>query len=221
MIDTLFVRFVRTLALPALAAAGALLVVTGCETQPSGPPPWVTNHDQPSTAAAAASTNSLVLHPGDNIKVSFPGAPNMDAQTAIRLDGKINLPMIGELTAAGVTPKELEQDLLRVAGPQLVLKEVNVTVLSSAFDVYVSGAVLRPGKITSDRVLTPLQALMEAGVDYQKANLKAVEIVRKDDSGQSHNFKLNLKEVLKGEKSDSFTLKPYDIIYVPERFNWF
>ncbi len=129
--------------------------------------------------------------------------------------------MIGELTAATLTPAELEKELLRVAGPQLVVKEVTVSVVSSAFEIYVSGAVLRPGKLVTDRMMSPLEAVMEAGIDYQKANLKNVQVIRKQENGPTQNFKLNLKQVLDGKGDEPFTLKQYDIIYVPERFSWF
>jgi hypothetical protein len=62
---------------------------------------------------------------------------------------------------------------------------------------------------------------MDAGVDYQRANLKSVQIIRKMENGQTENFKVNLQKALKGEGSEPFPLKPFDIIYVPERFNWF
>ncbi len=202
-----------------VAALALAVVLIGCKTQK--PPATVDTAASAPSVVSTSSSNSLTLQPGDNIKISFPGAPTLDAQTVVRVDGKISLPSIGELPAAGLTPSQLEKDLLRVADPQLVVKQVNVTVISSAFEVYVSGAVLRPGKLVTDRVLTPLEAVMEAGLDYQKANLKNVQIIRKLDDGQTENFKLNLKKPLEGAGSQPFALKQYDIIYVPERFSWF
>ncbi len=106
-------------------------------------------------------------------------------------------------------------------GPQLQTKEVTVTLESSAFSVYVTGSVLRPGKVVSDRPLTALEAIMEAGgCDYNKANLKAVTVLRQEN-GQQHHYKLNLKGMIKGEPVEPFKLKPSDIIYVPEKFTWF
>ena len=123
--------------------------------------------------------------------------------------------------AAGLTASELEKELIKLYGPQLQTKEVTVAVESSAFSVYVTGAVLRPGKITSDRPMTALEAVMEAGgFDYTKANLKAVTVIR-SENGKTEHHKLNLKGVLQAETTEQFSLKPYDIIYVPERFSWF
>ena len=62
---------------------------------------------------------------------------------------------------------------------------------------------------------------MEAGeFDQTKADLTSVQVIRQEN-GQTKNYRLNLKLVLKGKKNESFNLKPSDIIYVPEKFNWF
>jgi polysaccharide biosynthesis/export protein len=131
------------------------------------------------------------------------------------------LKSLGEFKAAGLTPPEMEKELIKLYGPQLQTKEVTVSVQSSAFPVYVTGAVLRPGKVLSDRPINALEAVMEAGgFDYSKANLKSVRVLR-NSNGQTEHFTLNLKEVLRGNKSEQFNLKPGDILYVPEKFSMF
>jgi polysaccharide export outer membrane protein len=180
-----------------------------------------------STPASSTSTSApinnplLVLHEGDTLSVTFAGAPDLNTAAAIRRDGRITLKSLGEFKAAGLTPPEMEKELLKLYGPQLQTKEVSVTVLSSAFPVYVTGAVLRPGKIFSDRPLTALEAIMEAGgPDYTRANLKAVRVLR-TEHGQTQHYVVNLKDVLRGPKPDQFPLKPADILYVPEKFSMF
>lgn len=163
----------------------------------------------------------MVLQAGNMLKVTFPGAPTLDRAVVIRPDGRVNLPQIGEVKAAGLTPKEMETQLLELYGPLLQTKEVSVSVESSIFPIYVTGAVLRPGKILSDRPLTALEAIMEAGgVDYTKANLKAVRVLR-TQGGRTQHYIVNLKRVLQGQSGEQFQLKPADIIYVPERFSLF
>lgn len=220
----------------ALCAAAMLAAGAGCSTakppshaapRPAVPPKAAVA--APSTGAGNESTNapkankSLVLQEGDTIKISFPAAPNLDTVEAVRRDGKITLEMIGEYDAAGKTPAEVEADLKRLYGTQLVNSSVSVTVQSSAFVVYVMGAVTKPGKIISDRPLTPLQALIEAGIDDTKANWKAVQVIRTDNAGHTEKFKLNLYKVIhnENEQMPDFTLKPYDVINVPERFNFY
>lgn len=182
-------------------------------------------------AAAPAGTNnvstnsskSLVLQEGDTIKVAFPGAPNLDTIQSIRRDGKITLEIIGEYDAAGKTPAAMEADLKKLYGSQLVNNEISVTVQSSAFVIYVIGSVTRPGKIVSERPLSPLEALIEAGLDNAKSNLKSVKIIRTDVNGHTEKYTLNLHKVLhkKAGQMPAFTLRPYDIIEVPERFNFY
>jgi len=85
----------------------------------------------------------------------------------------------------------------------------------------VTGAVSHSGRLTSDRHLTPLQAVLEAGVDNIRSNLRRVIVIRTLDNGNTERYQLNLNKVLKhGEPSDPFTLQPLDIIFVPEKFSW-
>ena len=168
-----------------------------------------------------AGTNQMFLQEGDSLRISFPGAQNLNTDVRIRLDGIISLPMVGDVKAAGRTPAELEQELLKLYGPQLQNKEVSVTVVSSVLYVYVTGAVLRPGKITSDHPMTALDAIMEAGgFDYTKANLKKVTVIR-HENGKTQHHTLDLKGVLHGHQDRPLELVRGDIIYVPERFAWF
>jgi polysaccharide biosynthesis/export protein len=170
---------------------------------------------------APAPVEEFTFQEGDVVKISFPGAPNLDSTQTVRRDGKITLAMVGELAITGRTPKELEQELLGLYAPQLVSKEVSVMVVSSSYPVFVSGAVLRPGKILADRPLTALEAIMEAGgFDTAKADMKAVRVIRQE-GGATRNFTIDLKQVLEGVSSEPFFLKRSDIIFVPEKFSWF
>ena len=87
----------------------------------------------------------MLLREGDTLNISFPGSSTLDTAQQIRTDGKIVLPLIGEVTAAGETPEQLENELLKLYGPQVATKQVIVTVQSSTIPVYVTGAVLQTG----------------------------------------------------------------------------
>jgi len=166
--------------------------------------------------------SEIRLREGDVIRISFPGAPTLDGTYQVRRDGKITLTLGGEVVALGKTPTELEKELLKLYESQLVVKQVVVAVNASSFPVFVTGAVLRPGKIMADRPLTVLEAVMEAGgADFARANLKDVMVVRQVEGGQTVNFKVNLRDTLNGRRSEPFYLKPSDIVYVPEKFSWF
>ena len=194
-------------------ALGVLALVAGCRT-PAAPPGGAS---QQTTVASAVIT----LREGDVLRISFPGSPTLDTSQQIRRDGKITLPLVGEVQAAGMTPEALQQNLINLYAPQLSSKQVTVTVTSSTFPVFVTGSVIRPGKIISDHPITALDAVMEAGgFDYTKANLKAVRVIR-HEGDTVVNYTLNLKLVLQGKEAEQFYLKPSDIVYVPERFSWF
>jgi polysaccharide export outer membrane protein len=200
----------------------ALVFVTGCASNGDADLAKATAQAQAQTGNdTPPQPEKLILREGDTVRVSFPGAPNLNAVQSIRRDGKISLQLVGEVAAAGMTPSDLEKKLLELYGPQLQTKEVTVALESIAFPVYVSGAVLRPGKIISDRPLTALEAIMEAGgFNYSRANLKNVRVIRQEN-GRTVHFNMNLKPLMSGKPGESFTLKPSDIIYVPERFSWF
>ena len=196
----------------ALLTAGFLGGLTGCQTPP-----------QP-TSTLEEQHAEIKLREGDTIRVSFPGAPNLDTQPQpIRRDGKITIAMAGEMTAVGLTPTELQNQILAKIGDQLLTKEVLVSVVSSTFAVYVDGPVLRPGKIIADHPITVMEAIMESGgFDYEKADMRNVKILRHKGQTKDYTyFTLDLKRVLDGEQKDLFYLEPGDMVHVPQKFSWF
>jgi polysaccharide biosynthesis/export protein len=191
----------------------ALAAITGCQSE------------KPVSSAPgkqSSVTNEVVtLREGDVLKISFPGSPTLDTVKIIRDDGFISLPLVGDVKAAGETPDALDQKLIELYSPQLMTKQVTVEVQSSAFPVYITGAVLRPGKIMSIHPITALEAVMEAGgFNYATADMKHVVVIRKE-AGGTKNYTLNLKAVMDGKTGAPFYLKPEDIVFVQEKFNWF
>lgn len=164
----------------------------------------------------------IELREADVLRITFPGADNLDTVQTIRRDGKITLPLIGEVVAAGKTPTALEKELVGQYSSQLVSsKEITVTVQSSTFPVFVTGAVMRPGQVISDHPITALEAIMESGgPDYQNAKLSAVRIIR-NKNGDTKNFTVNLEGLKNGTAIDSFNLQPSDIVFVPRKMVWF
>jgi polysaccharide export outer membrane protein len=198
-------RFFCLAATLAFAAGG----LTGCQTATNTPP------------TASEEPQNIVLRAGDAIKVSFPGSPNLDTAQPIRRDGKIVMPLVGEVEAAGLTPDALQTNLVKLIGPQIGSKQVVVTVESSSFPVYVTGAVIHSGKINSDHPITALEAVMEAGgFDYNTADMKHVKVNR-TENGETKIYILNLKDALEVGKKKPFYLKPNDIIFIPQRLQVF
>lgn len=225
--------FIRgSLQLTILISALLILVgMTGCKTTHSeyAEAPEMTEiggtqETAPANQMLGKETNHtevIFLREGDVVKISFPGAANLDMVQQIRRDGKIVLPLTGELKVVGMTTGELEKEVLKLYEPQLTTKEVVVSIQSSSFPVFVTGAVLRPGKVLSDHPITTLEAILEAGgFDYTKANLKTVKVIRLEGK-RFKTYKNDLKKVLRGEPSEPFYLIPGDTIFVAEKFSWF
>ena len=203
-----FVRWLKQLA-PGLVV---LALAAGCQTQPPLPPV---------ASQSAPATEIITLRDGDVLKIAFPANADLNTTQPIRRDGMISMPLVGEVKAVGKTPAELEKDLIDLYSTQLLSKRITVEVQSSSFPVYVSGSVLRPGKIMSDHPMTAFDAIMEAGgYDSAKADLKRVVVIRQE-GGRNQKFILNLKLVMEGKPGEPFYVKPGDVITVPEKFTWF
>jgi polysaccharide export outer membrane protein len=197
-----------------------IIIIGGCKTDEFANIPGQPN-PQSSGSSAVQQVPSMVLREGDTVSVSLPSSPTLDNTQQIRPDGKIVLPLVGEVTAAGKTPEDLQNELLKLYQPQVAAKQVIVTVQSPNIPVYVTGAVIHPGPVTVNHPISALEAVMEAGgFDYTKANLKAVIVVRQEKD-RSVRYKLDLKKALSGSMGAPFYLHPFDIVYVPERFTWY
>ncbi|MEN9535912.1 MAG: hypothetical protein RIR37_1185, partial [Verrucomicrobiota bacterium] len=104
-----------------------------------------------------------VLSAGDEVKVTFRGAPELDTRQKIPASGRLSLPTVGDVQAAGRTIAALQANLTALYQPHLQDPNVQVTLENAAAGVYVSGEVLRPGRIPLDRPMTVLEAVMESG----------------------------------------------------------
>jgi len=201
-----------------------LMFSTGCETPPAtatvSPTATSTPAEIQAWQEAGKLSEMLTIREGDGLKISFPGAPKLDAAQQVRADGVITLDIIGEVKVVGLTPKELEKKLSEMFASQLVSNEVSVAVTSSTFDVFVSGSVMRPGKITTSKPITAFQAVMEAGYDPVNSNLQSVMIIR-EKNGKYSYLTLNLQLVLDGKETQPFYLRPSDTVKVSKKVTVF
>lgn len=139
----------------------------------------------------------------------------MNTRRKIRPDGKVSLPTVGDVHAAGRSIASLQQTLQSLYQPHLQDSEVSVSLEQAAAVVYVSGEVLRPGKVSFDRPMTALEAIMEAGGFSKFADPKRVILIRRRDDSQQR-YVLNLNDTLAGAESRPFDVRPYDVIYVSQ-----
>lgn len=190
-----------------MGTAAIVLGLAGCSS------PSLT----PVSSEDAKPYRSVSLREGDAVRIVFPGAPSLNTVQQVRRDGMITLDEGNEVMAAGKSPAQLQEEILTLYSARLVRKEVLVTVDSSAYPVFVSGAVLRPGKIMVTEPLTVVEAIMEAGgLDENRAQSKKVMVTREQDGVVSH-YRLNVKDMLRGQSKTRFYLRPMDVVYVPTK----
>jgi len=196
------------------ASAGAVLTATllviwcaGCETTPQSQAPLP---NQPMV------NTPVTLSPGDVIKLTFSGSADLNQSQKIRSDGKVSLPLVGELTAAGKTVPAFQNELTALYKSQLRNSNVVVTLESATATVVVSGYVSKPGKFTFDRPTTVFQAIMEAGGASEYGNLGKVNLVR-TVGAQQYTQVLDLKKAMTGQTTKVYYVKDGDVIYVTQR----
>lgn len=174
------------------------------------------DYNIPSNVSSAVPKGTLAV--GDKIRVAYPGAPEFNQVYKIQADGKIGLPMVGNVTATGRSASALQASLTAMYEAHLNDPTVFVSLEEPASLVYVVGEVGAPGKVPLDRPMTALEAVMEVGGFSKLANPKKVYLIRKEGS-QQKRYVLNLDNPLSGYDSEVFYLRPYDMVFV-ERSNW-
>lgn len=188
--------------------ASAFLLSAACSPAP--------NYSIPANVSSATPKGTLSL--GDKIRVAYPGAPEFNEVYKIQADGKIGLPMVGNVTAVGRTASSLQSTVTAMYEKHLNDPTVIVSLDEPAASVYVSGEVGAPGKVPLDRSITALEAVMEVGGFSKLANPKKVYVIR-TEAGKQKRYALNLADALSGNDSEAFYLRPYDVVYV-DRSNW-
>ena len=182
----------------------ALLLCAGCTS---------TNSSSPLTGGERIESNTLTA--GDVVSVTFPTAAELNQAQKIRLDGKISLPILGEVVAAGKSPKTLQEELKTQYAGNLQDSKVVVSLVTSVNVVYVNGEVRGPGKVVLDRQMTVFEVIMESGGFSPIANPKKVTLTRQQN-GKLERYLLNLGD---GSDSAGTYVKPFDTITVGQ--SWF
>jgi polysaccharide export outer membrane protein len=149
--------------------------------------------------------------------VSFTAAPELNQSQKIESDGRVSLPLIGQVYAIGKTPEQLQQELTNLYKSQLQNSDVLVTLENVAIPVVVSGEMQKPGKIVFERPATVLEAIMEAGGFTAYGDPKKISVIRQVN-GVQHTQIVDLSEVLHGQPSRVMYVSAGDVIYVRPRF---
>ena len=170
--------------------------------------------DKKAAQSAPALVDDYRLAPGDKLRIEVYRDTQMSQSVQIRPDGKITLPLVGDLEATGRTPIELRDVIAKQLKEYMTNPVVTVIVVEATPAVaYVTGEVNHPGAVTIQSQLTVLQALAIAGGLKDFANAKNIRILRRSSLGVQ-TIAFNYKDAIRG--SAPVYLRPGDTVVVPD-----
>jgi polysaccharide biosynthesis/export protein len=187
------------------------------DSKQSNPPPTSTTNATTGNATTAnAADPTYKIGPQDVLRIDVWKEPEISRLAPVRPDGRISLPLLNDVQAAGLTPIQLASNIAEglkkfITNPQVT---VGVTEINSR-RVYVTGEVTKPGVFPLQPGMTVLQALTNSGGFTQFAKIKGIYVLRTEDGKQvKHPF--NYKEVVSGKRPElNIVLLPGDVIVVP------
>jgi polysaccharide biosynthesis/export protein len=209
------VRIMKTATFTALSL---LMVAAGASAQTAAAKPYdppVAVGTSGSAPAAAANTDYRLVS-GDKLRIEVYKDAQLSQSLQIRPDGKITLPLVGDVAAAGRTSVEL-RDAIGTALKDYITNPVVTVIVTETTPqvVYVTGEVNKPGALAlPNGQMSVLQALAMAGGFTDFANKKDIRILRKGAAGMQ-TLKFNYKEALDDEnKREPLQLQPGDTVIV-------
>lgn len=188
-----------------------------------------TDHDLRADASAPSATSGTgsvqsghdshyVIGSDDVLSINVWKEPDLtQKEVPVRSDGRISMPLIGEVTAAGLTPLQLERDLTTRLRAFLTVPDVTVMVVQMNSQKYnVLGRVKKPGSYKLAGTTTVLDGIAQAGGFEDFAKEKAVYVLRQNPGGGETRIPFNYKSVVRGEHPEqNVRLEPNDTIVVP------
>jgi polysaccharide export outer membrane protein len=171
---------------------------------------------QQSNPGVAASEESYLIGPGDKLSIDVWKEPDLSKQVTVRLDGKISLPLIEDVVAAGLTSAQLRTQLTEKYGQYADSPVVSVTVLEShSKKIYLLGKVTKPGESELQKEMTVVQAISLAGGLTEWADTSAIRLIRKI-KGVEKTFRVDYDAIISGKDvTQNVQLQPEDMIFVP------
>jgi polysaccharide export outer membrane protein len=168
------------------------------------------------TASSAPVPHGYTIGADDRLVISFWGEKDLNAEVVVRPDGRISLPLLNDVEAAGLTPDELRTRLLAAAkqfvaepAPTVVVKEIH------SRRVFITGNVEKPGTYPLNADLTVLQLIAMAGGLKEFVSGKNIVVVRAE-GGNQLRLRFNYEDVVRGKNlAQNRQLRPGDTVIVP------
>jgi polysaccharide export outer membrane protein len=167
-------------------------------------------------AKATTEDPNYSIAPEDVLTIDVWKEPEISRTVPVRRDGKISLPLLNDLQAAGLTPTQLGAEIVEKLRATIVHPQVTVIVAQmGSLKIYILGQVSRGGAYPLVPDMTVMQALSIAGGFTPYANVKKIYVMRRE-SGADKIFAFNYKEVISGRKAEqNIHLQAGDTIVVP------
>ena len=173
---------------------------------------------QPQTGTSTkAHDASYVIGNDDHLSINVWKEPDLTKNIPVRSDGKISLPLVGEIQASGRTPLQLETDISDKLRNYITVPEVTVIVEQINSKKYnILGQVGKPGAYSLTLSTTIMDAIALAGGFKDFAKEKGVYLLRQNPDGTQSRLNFNYKDYIKGKNlAQNVKLQPGDMIIVP------
>lgn len=170
-----------------------------------------------SGATQTTSQRSYIIGATDVLSINVWKEPDVSRIIPVRSDGKISLPLAGEIQASGRTPLQLEKEITEKLKTYISDPEVTVMVQDSKSHKFnILGQVAKPGEYPLTSTTTVLDAIAQAGGFRDFAKKKSIYVLRKKPDGEQERIPFNYKDVISGKNpSQNIPLQSEDTIIVP------
>jgi len=214
-------RMTRFPVIASWAAAALVAASTLATAQTQQPPAHPPVAPPPAPAAAAVPTGvtppaDYIIGPEDLLSVVFWRDKELSADVVVRPDGKISLPLLNDVAAAGLTPEQLRVKVIENA--KRYIEDPNATVVVRQINsrkVFITGEVQKPGPYALTAPTTVLQLISMAGGLREYADGKKIVVMR-TESGRQMGYRFNYKDVINRKNmKQNIELKPGDTVLVP------
>jgi polysaccharide export outer membrane protein len=210
----------RTATIATITMVSVLSVsVVQAQTKPAPVAPSQDAAAKPQASSATGVTlpPDYAIGADDVLTITYRNEKEMTGDYIVRPDGKITLPLLGDVAAVGTTPEKLTEQLVKVSEKLFINPTISVGVKAiNSRKVSITGGVQKPGQYD---ILTPmdvLQLISLAGGLREYTSGKNITIIRGEGAAQTP-FRFNYKEVLEGRNlKQNIPLKPGDRVLVPE-----
>ena len=195
-----------------LIVAGGLLLLGGCSRAP------IVN----GSTAAPQPAERYIIGPGDSLNIFVRDNPNLSTTVPVRPDGRISIPLVQSIQAAGKTPDQLAGDLEKALSQYI--RSPLVTVIVQSFvgaysqQIRVVGQATTPKSLAYRDGMTLLDVMIDVGGLTKFASGNSAKIVRHLANGTEQTIPVRLGDLMNGTIKDNVAMRPGDILIIPESF---